>query len=39
MVYYKNIDNQLFEVKDSGGWFIAADNKEDALGLARIQRK
>jgi hypothetical protein len=34
MIYYKNIDTQLFEVKNSGGWFIAADNKEDALGLA-----
>jgi hypothetical protein len=34
MVYYKDIDTQLFEVKNSGGWFIAADSKEDALGLA-----
>ena len=34
MIYYKDIDTQLFEVKNSGGWFIAADSKEDALGLA-----
>lgn len=32
--YYKNFEANLFEVKGSGGWFISADNKEDALGLA-----
>lgn len=32
--YYKNLDATLFEVKGSGGWFISADSKEDALGLA-----
>jgi hypothetical protein len=33
-IFYKDIDTQLYEVLNSGGWFIAADNKEDALGLA-----
>lgn len=32
--YYKNFDANLFEVRGSGGWFISADSKEDALGLA-----
>ena len=34
MIYYKDIDFQLWEVKNSGNWFIAADSKDDALGLA-----
>lgn len=33
-IYYKDIDQNLYEVKNSGGWFISAESKDDALGLA-----
>jgi hypothetical protein len=32
--FYKNIDQNLYEVKGNCKWFISAKSKEDALGLA-----
>ena len=33
-IYYKAVSKSLFKIKNSGEWFICAETKEEAFGLA-----